>query len=137
MFWSHFGTIYEHLMFEVFVEPFLMILFILDKLHTQGPLDGSLYATITKSISPLTSRNVQSIDASPSDSNRLLSTILEWDNNLQQGRSVDVVDNTSFRQTIQPPRRKYYTNNDSRNHARSPLTLSIDSGISSNEHSKI
>lgn len=107
-------------------------------LHTQGPLDGSLYATITKtqSISPLTSRNVQSIDTSASDSNRLLSTILEWDNNLQQGSDLDVVDNSSFRNTIQPPRRKVI---DSRNHARSPLTLSIDSGISSNEmsHSKI
>lgn len=110
-------------------------------LHTQGPLDGSLYATITKSqsISPLTSRNVQSIDAAASDSNRLLSTILEWDNNLQQGRGIDAIDNASYRHTIQPPRRKVHTVLDSRNHARSPLTLSIDSGISSNEmsHSKI
>lgn len=115
--------------------------------HTQGPLDGSLYATIAKN-SPgnneLTVQNIQTIETrlnTPiSKNSRILSTILEWDNVRNEnglhnnhvngdGNYSQVVATTSSNvrsrpAPIEPPPRNY---------VKSPLQRSYDSGIYSHE----
>lgn len=118
--------------------------------HTQGPLDGSLYATIAKNNSgnnELTVQNIKTIETrlnTPiSKNSRILSTILEWDNvrnenGLHNNHEVvngeanysQVVATTSSSNVrsrpapIEPPPRSYI---------KSPLQRSFDSGIYSHE----
>lgn len=117
--------------------------------HTQGPVDGSLYATIAKSgpNNELTAQNIQTIETrlnTPiSKNSRILSTILEWDNvrnengNGLHHKNSDLIDGeanysqvvttattTRSRAPIEPP---------ARNYVKSPLQRSYDSGIYSHE----
>lgn len=113
--------------------------------HTQGPLDGSLYATIAKGSNPstpnneLTVQNIRTIETrlnTPiSKNSRILSTILEWDNarNGENGTGhnepnyshvVATTTATRSRQEPIPPQRSY---------VKSPLMRSYDSGIYSHE----
>lgn len=115
--------------------------------YTQGPVDGNLYATITKSSSgnspealyELTARNVETIDTRLNSSNfkntRLLSTILEWDNmrnekpEFTSQTKMQTMPRSSCSQST-TQRRKIQ---DQRSFIKNPLHLSIDSGIYSNE----
>lgn len=118
--------------------------------HTQGPLDGSLYATIAKNNpanNELTVQNIQTIETrlnTPiSKNSRILSTILEWDNvrnenglhnnhevvngeaNYSQVVATTSSSNVRLRPApIEPPPRSY---------VKSPLQRSYDSGIYSHE----
>lgn len=116
--------------------------------YTQGPVDGNLYATITKSslgnspeaLYELTARNVETIDTRLNSSNfkntRLLSTILEWDNmrnekpEFANKTKMQTMPRSSSSQSTTTQRRKIQ---DQRNFIKNPLHLSIDSGIYSNE----
>lgn len=103
--------------------------------HTQGPVDGSLYATIAKGSlnSPnneLTVQNIRTIETrlnTPvSKNSRILSTILEWDNARNENGHNEL--QPGYSQTIStrpvPPQRSY---------VKSPLMRSYDSGIYSHE----
>jgi hypothetical protein len=114
--------------------------------YTQGPLDGSLYATIAKNSAnnELTEQNIQTIETrlnTPiSKNSRILSTILEWDNvRNENGLHNDFIDGEAnysqvvattsnaavrSRAPIEPPPRNY---------VKSPLQRSYDSGIYSHE----
>lgn len=112
--------------------------------HTQGPVDGSLYATVAKSqqtSNQLTEQNIRTIESSQrlntpiSKNSRILSTILEWDN-LRNGENGSPIDHNGHdysqaaatinaRKPMQEPTAKSY--------AKSPLMESYDSGIFSHE----
>lgn len=107
--------------------------------HTQGPVDGSLYATIAKTPSTsghadneLTVQNIQTIETrlnTPASKNsRILSTILEWDNirngeNGAMGHVEPTYTQTTTSRTRQEPK----------SYIQSPLMRSYDSGIYSHE----
>jgi hypothetical protein len=114
--------------------------------HTQGPVDGSLYATIAKAASTsspadngheLTVQNIQTIETrlnTPTSKNsRILSTILEWDNirNGENG-SADHNENTenAYMQATSTASR---IKQEPKNYVKSPLMRSYDSGIYSHE----
>lgn len=105
--------------------------------HTQGPVDGSLYATIAKGNSShadneLTVQNIQTIETrlnTPTSKNsRILSTILEWDN-IRNGENGAAGHNESTYAQSVPSR----TRQEPKSYVKSPLMRSYDSGIYSHE----
>lgn len=108
--------------------------------HTQGPVDGSLYATIAKAAgtsghadNELTVQNIQTIETRlntppASKNSRILSTILEWDN-IRNGENGNGGRGESSHIKRAPPP----TRLEPRNYANSPLMRSYDSGIYSHE----
>lgn len=106
--------------------------------HTQGPVDGSLYATIAKAAgtsghadNELTLQNIQTIETRlntlpASKNSRILSTILEWDN-IRNGENGN---GESSHIKSAPPRTRQ---EQPRSYAKSPLMRSYDSGIYSHE----
>lgn len=108
--------------------------------HTQGPVDGSLYAMIAKAPNTsshadneLTVQNIQTIETrlnTPvSKNSRILSTILEWDN-IRNGENGAAGHNESSSYTQTIPSR---TRQEPRGYVKSPLMRSYDSGIYSHE----
>lgn len=107
--------------------------------HTQGPVDGSLYATIAKapntsshSDNELTVQNIQTIETrlnTPTSKNsRILSTILEWDN-IRNGENGAADHNGSAYTQNTATRMKQ----EPKTYVKSPLMRSYDSGIYSHE----
>lgn len=111
--------------------------------HTQGPVDGSLYATIAKAPSTsghadnneLTVQNIQTIETrlnTPTSKNsRILSTILEWDNirNGENGNG-DHPDSSVYTPAVPARSSKQH---EPKSYVKSPLMRSYDSGIYSHE----
>lgn len=107
--------------------------------HTQGPVDGSLYATIAKGATSnadneLTVQNIQTIETrlnTPASKNsRILSTILEWDSirNGENGAGDYNNGNTYATATTSSRARQ-----EPKTYVKSPLMRSYDSGIYSHE----
>ncbi|KAL7016503.1 hypothetical protein ACKWTF_010037 [Chironomus riparius] len=110
--------------------------------HTQGPVDGSLYATIEKrnanNNNELTVQNIRTIEtrlnAPISKNSRILSTILEWDNaRNENGTMVDGNYSHTAIATRSSPRQEQQPIPPQRSYVKSPLMQSYDSGIYSHE----
>ncbi|XP_070490417.1 tensin homolog isoform X2 [Chironomus tepperi] len=109
--------------------------------HTQGPVDGSLYATIEKrnaNNNELTVQNIRTIEtrlnAPISKNSRILSTILEWDNaRNENGTMVDGNYSHTAIATRSSPRQEQQPTPPQRSYVKSPLMQSYDSGIYSHE----
>lgn len=126
--------------------------------HTQGPVDGSLYATVAKSQqnpqnqqiydsnNELTVQNIRTIESSQrsntpiSKNSRILSTILEWDNvrNGENGSPIDHNGHDYSRaltttQTTTALKSSSTKQEPTKSYAKSPLMESYDSGIFSHE----
>lgn len=104
--------------------------------HTQGPVDGSLYATIAKTPGSsdngheLTVQNIQTIETrmnTPTSKNsRILSTILEWDNIRNNGDNGTTDHNENAYSTSRAKQ-------EPKSYVQSALMRSYDSGIYSHE----
>lgn len=115
--------------------------------HTQGPVDGSLYATVAKSqqqqqtLNQLTEQNIRTIESSQrlntpiSKNSRILSTILEWDNvrNGENGSPIDHNGHDYSRAVATTNASKPMHESNAKSYAKSPLMESYDSGIFSHE----
>lgn len=111
--------------------------------HTQGPVDGSLYATIEKrnanNNNELTVQNIRTIEtrlnAPISKNSRILSTILEWDNARNENGTMVADGNYSHTAiaTRSSPRQEQQPIPPQRSYVKSPLMQSYDSGIYSHE----
>lgn len=124
--------------------------------HTQGPVDGSLYATVAKSQqqnqqiydsndNQLTVQNIRTIESSQrsntpiSKNSRILSTILEWDNVRNGENGSPTIDHNghdysrALTTTQAAVKSSSSKQEPTKSYAKSPLMESYDSGIFSHE----